>query len=131
MMDQGNKEQIWEHFDYASLNFPFNIQSEQRGSNISFVAFMSNLAIESFTVGNLSISSRVLANWKQKSILPIKRDDRWNTFSFLEYCWLQIAIILRDFGQSLKTIKQVQKYLFQTLKGGVFESEDYDPQPYD
>jgi hypothetical protein len=124
------EKQLWEKLDFSSLNFPFKITLEQRESNISFVAFMSNLAIENFTVGNLSISSRVLANWKQKSILPIKRDDRWNTFSFLEYCWLQIAIILRDFGQSLNMIKQVQKYLFQTLKRGVFEYEDYDPQQY-
>ena len=66
-----------------------------------------------YTIGDETISSRVLKHWHDTEILEDNRPKGkgWRKFSFSEVVWISIAIKLRKFGVDLKKIKKVKQYL--------------------
>ena len=67
-----------------------------------------------YTIGDESISSRVLKHWHDVGILNDNRPKKkgWRKFSFTEVVWVSIATKLRKFGLDLEKIKKVRSYLY-------------------
>jgi len=66
-----------------------------------------------YTIGDETISSRVLKHWHDTGILEDNRPKGkgWRKFSFSEVIWISIVSKLRGFGMDLKNIKKVKQYL--------------------
>ena len=66
-----------------------------------------------YTIGDETISSRVLKHWHDTGILEDNRPKGkgWRKFSFTEVVWISIVSQLRKFGLDLKKIKKVKEYL--------------------
>ena len=66
-----------------------------------------------YTIGDETISSRVLKHWHDTGVLEDNRPKGkgWRKFSFSEVVWISIVSKLRKFGMDLKNIKEVKQYL--------------------
>lgn len=66
-----------------------------------------------FTIGDETISSRVLKHWHDKGILSDNRplSKGWRKFSISEIIWISIVLKLRSFGMELSKIKLVKDYI--------------------
>jgi|GEM_PF-2081559 len=104
------------------------------------------LLSHNYSVGDVSISSRVLKHWKQNDLLPVpimentqtpieindistdnkKRKVR-NKFDFFGLIYLYILQDLRGFGFSLKKLKRVKEFLYS--KYNILEILDETPGP--
>jgi DNA-binding transcriptional MerR regulator len=66
-----------------------------------------------YTIGDESISSRVLKHWHDEGIIDDNRVENkgWRKFSISEIIWISIVVKLRRFGVDLKKIKKVKHHL--------------------
>jgi len=65
------------------------------------------------------VSSRIFNHWKKNKLIDIQQDNSdfrsWVKLSFVEYIWLSCVKELRDFGVSIKQIKEVKEKLFSEI----------------
>jgi DNA-binding transcriptional MerR regulator len=80
------------------------------------VAQITEILLPKFIIGEIGITHRWITHWDDQGLIDNKRHGtEWRRFSFVEYIWLRIIVRLRDFNMPLKAIKQVKKFLFQSL----------------
>ncbi len=80
-----------------------------------------------FYLKDLGVTARILAHWKENEIIPQTNLDglAWNKFGFTEYIWIKIIQELRKFGMSIPMLRNVKKYLFDTIE---FNLPDMTPE---
>jgi DNA-binding transcriptional MerR regulator len=72
-----------------------------------------NIAKKNFLPKDLGITSRTIAHWKEKELLPLTDKERkWQRFDFVEYLWLRFVQDFRKLGCSLETIKKIRDEMF-------------------
>jgi len=102
----------------------------ESGDNSSADVFllMLKLKAEIFTIKDVQgLSPRVYNHWKNSQLLPVVRKNKLERISYLEFFWLRIIIILREFGLPIHKIVKVKQFLFAYD----FENwQNFDPNYY-
>ncbi len=67
-----------------------------------------------FSVKETGINSKIFHSWKIAGLIYTSDElvHKWTQLSFIEYLWLQTLESMRNFGCSLKTMKELHNYLF-------------------
>lgn len=88
---------------------------------------LMKLAAERFSLKDIpELTSRVFNHWKTVGLMPLVREEGKSRFSFIEYIWLQVVLILREFGYPLDKIARVRHSLFNpTLDFNKEYADDY------
>lgn len=94
---------------------PFNLPktlSDLENINI----LIGKIAEKNFSPKDLGITSRTIAHWKIKELLPLTDKERkWQRFDFVEYLWLRFVQDFRKLGCSLETIKKIKDVMFTPI----------------
>jgi DNA-binding transcriptional MerR regulator len=65
------------------------------------------------------VSARTYLHWKSKGLIPdsqINEGQReWVRLNLIDYVWIKIIQVMRDFGVPLETIKQTKELLFENI----------------
>jgi hypothetical protein len=88
-----------------------------------YLYYWSEMKFRYYTVGDLSISSRVLKHWKEKGVIPENPTLSWSRFTFVELLWLLMVEQLRQFGYPLSKLRMVRHYLFENVDPNEFRND--------
>jgi DNA-binding transcriptional MerR regulator len=72
---------------------------------------------QDFVIQDIGVSSRIMNHWNEKGLMPLKLRIENSTyrFNFTELIWFNVVKELREFGFSLKKIKDVRMILLKSL----------------
>lgn len=74
---------------------------------------IEKISTRRFYVGETSLTRKTFLMWIRSGIMPYSFEkNKWSQLSFIEYCWLQCVIELRNIGISLDRIKKLKEELF-------------------
>jgi len=88
-----------------------------------YLYYWSEMKLRYYTVGDLSISSRVLKHWKEQGVIQENPTLSWSRFSFVELLWLLMVEQLRQFGYPLSKLRLVRHYLFENIDPNEFRND--------
>ena len=120
-------ERLIEAFSTDALDF----FGDNDTSSIDYYLLMKKLATEKFTLKDIpELSSRVFNHWKKNGLMPLEREKGRAQFSFIEFFWLRIVLILRDYGLPLEKIGVIRYCLFNPTLDPRIEYEEEHYQDY-
>jgi DNA-binding transcriptional MerR regulator len=72
---------------------------------------------QDFVIQDIGVSSRIMNHWNEKGLMPLKLRIENSTyrFNFTELIWFNVVKELREFGFSLKKIKDIRMILLKSL----------------
>ena len=88
-----------------------------------YLYYWTEMKLKYYTVGDLSISSRVLKHWKELGVIPENTKLSWSRFTFIELLWLLMVEQLRQFGYPLSKLRMVRHYLFEIVDPNEFRND--------
>ena len=76
------------------------------------------------------VSARTYLHWKSKGLIPDSQTNEgqreWVRLNLIDYVWIKIIQVMRDFGVPLETIKQTKELLFENILDVLVpDKEDY------
>ena len=76
------------------------------------------------------VSARTYLHWKSKGLIPYSQINEgqreWVRLNLIDYVWIKIIQVMRDFGVPLETIKQTKELLFENILAVLVpDKEDY------
>ncbi|MDC3352283.1 MerR family transcriptional regulator [Crocinitomicaceae bacterium] len=76
------------------------------------------------------VSARTYLHWKSKGLIPDSQTNEgqreWVRLNLIDYVWIKIIQVMRDFGMPLETIKQTKELLFENILAVLVpDKEDY------
>lgn len=101
------------------------------GTSLKQVELIYPKICESFMPLSITgVSSRTYFHWKKSGLIPpstlIEDEREWVRLNLIDYVWIKIIQIMRDFGVPIKTIKETKELLFSNfLKILVGEKDDF------
>lgn len=71
------------------------------------------LNVKKMRLAEGKVSYRVLSHWEKLDLISFKKDKEkgWRKYSIVDLVWLEIILILRNFGLPLPDILKIKKYL--------------------
>ncbi|MEZ4858534.1 MAG: MerR family transcriptional regulator [Flavobacteriaceae bacterium] len=80
-----------------------------------------------FNKKDISLSYRALNHYDEQGLLISERpsNNEWRTFNGFELIWLNLIVILREIGFSLKKIKTLKRNLFEIGQKGLIDRANY------
>jgi DNA-binding transcriptional MerR regulator len=72
---------------------------------------------QDFVIQDIGVSSRIMNHWNEKGLMPLKLRIENSTyrFNFTELIWFNVVKELREFGFSLKKIKDIRMILLKSI----------------
>ena len=107
------------------------IRLNKMGSSLEKIEQLSPKIIESFMPLSITgVPPRTYFYWKKSGLIPpsISNEEpgAWVRINLIEFVWIKIIQIMRDFGIPFKTIIETKELLFEnSMKIIMSEKEDY------
>ena len=130
-MDTSTLKGLVEAMKKAAESKGFDYMLDDDNTPFNALIFLHQIRKENFRLGDTGVSARNLNHWKQKGLLPLKRQGGWTNFSFLEYIWLKIIQSLREFGLSLDALEKVKDWVFCPVEDEQAQAFHNDPEFYE
>jgi hypothetical protein len=126
----GHKEKIYELLRKSDFFSPFTFSEWQLDKK--YMLMREKLRERKYTVKDTGIPYRMINHWESKRLMPEgvnaksgREESGWRMFSLVEMVWLKIIARLRNFGFSLKQIKNVKEHIIHWNKLGYYPSLEH------
>src|SRR5688572_2547072 len=88
--------------------------SEKQGVDLEkFIKLYPHFTKRLISVKSAGISKRNFSHWKKEGLIkPLGAERSWNKLNLIEFLWLRIIQILREFGVPFSGVKALQDLLF-------------------
>jgi len=110
-----------------------NERLKKNGTSLEQVELMYPKMVESFMPLSITgVSARTYLHWKTEGLIPDSHSNEnsnekqreWVRLNLFDFVWIKIIQVMRDFGVSIKTIKETKEFLFTDMVSVMISEKD-------
>ena len=121
-----HSKQFRSSVDQDDLDLSLDSFDKSGFTGLAYIKLFERAVEQIYPASRLSISARVLSHWRKENLLFVERTVGKNKFTLVEYLWLKIVVVLRDFGCSYDIIRRVKNHVFCPLSFKYFDKYEED-----